>query len=99
MTNFLHHFDKETCETVLKKIYNSLNDDGKVVTLEFMPNDDRISPPPMQAMFSLVMLAATPGGDAYTYAELREMCENAGFTRNEQIALAPMPQHLIVSMK
>ena len=98
LTNFLHHFDKETCETVLKKIYNSLNDDGKVVTLEFMPNDDRISPP-MQAMFSLVMLAATPGGDAYTYAELREMCENAGFTRNEQIALAPMPQHLIVSMK
>lgn len=98
LTNFLHHFDKETCENLLKKIHKSLNDDGKVLTLEFVPNDDRVSPP-MEAMFSLVMLAGTPAGDAYTFAEIREMCENAGFSRNEHIPLAPMPQHLIVSMK
>ena len=60
------------------------------------PNDDRVSPPPA-AMFSLVMLAATPGGDAYTFAELKQMFENAGFSQNEIIPLQPMPQHLIVS--
>lgn len=98
LTNFLHHFDHATCETLLKKINGWLKDDGKVLTLEFVPNDDRVSPP-SEAMFALVMLAATPAGDAYTFAELKEMFENAGFSRNEHIPLQPMPQHLIVSMK
>lgn len=98
LTNFLHHFDSKTCESLLSKIHDCLNDDGKVLTLEFVPNDDRVSPP-MEALFSLVMLAATPAGDAYTFAELREMAENAGFSRNEHIPLDPLPQHLIISMK
>lgn len=98
LTNFLHHFDKETCETLLRKVYKSLKSGGKVFTLEFVPNEDRISPP-SEAMFSLVMLAATPAGDAYTYAELKQMFENAGFSSNEHIPLLPLPQHLVVSMK
>ena len=98
LTNFLHHFDCPTNETLLRKIHQSLAADGKVLTLEFVPNDDRVSPP-AEAMFSLIMLAATPGGDAYTFAELKETFENTGFSRNEHVPLAPMPQHLIVSMK
>jgi len=97
-TNFLHHFDKPTCEAFMKKLAGSLADGGKIMTLEFTPNDDRVSPPP-QALFALIMLAATPGGDAYTFAELKEMCEGAGLTRNENIPLSPMPQNLIVSSK
>jgi 2-polyprenyl-3-methyl-5-hydroxy-6-metoxy-1,4-benzoquinol methylase len=98
LTNFLHHFDKETCESLLKKIHTALKDDGKVLTLEFIPNDDRISPP-MEAMFSLTMLAGTPAGDAYTFKEIHEMFENTGFTSNEHIPLEGLPQHLVVSMK
>ena len=98
LTNFLHHFDRQTNESLLRKIHRSLAEGGKVMTLEFVPNDDRVSPP-AEAMFSLVMLAGTPAGDAYTFAELKEMFETAGFSRNEHIPLAPMPQHLIVSSK
>lgn len=98
LTNFLHHFDKQTCENLLRKINQSLAVGGKVLTLEFIPNDDRVSPP-MEAIFSLVMLAGTPAGDAYTFAELKEMFENANFTGIEHISLAPMPQHLVVSVK
>ncbi len=98
LTNFLHHFDIETCETLIRKIHDSLSADGKVLTMEFIPNDDRVSPP-REAMFSLVMLAGTPAGDAYTFAELRSMFENSGFSRNEHIPLEPLPQHLVVSMK
>ena len=96
--NFLHHFDKPTCESFLRKVNNALADGGKVLTVEFVPNDDRVSPPP-SASFSLVMLAATPGGDAYTFAELKQMFENAGFSQNEIIPLQPMPQHLIISTR
>jgi 2-polyprenyl-3-methyl-5-hydroxy-6-metoxy-1,4-benzoquinol methylase len=98
VTNFLHHFDAETCTNFMRRVNGSLKPDGKAMTLEFVPNDDRISPP-AEALFSLVMLAATPAGDAYTFAELRKMCEAAGFSRNEHIPLVPLPQHLIVSEK
>ena len=96
--NFLHHFDRETCERFLRKVNASLKDDGKVATVEFVPNDDRVSPPP-EAIFPLVMLAATPAGDAYTFAELKQMFENTGFSRNELVALEPMPQHLVISTR
>ena len=98
LTNFLHHFDLPTCETILKKINAALKDDGKLFTLEFIPNDDRVSPP-QEALFAFVMLAGTPAGDAYTFAELRSMCENAGFGRNEHVPIPPTPQHLVISQK
>ena len=41
---------------------------GPAVILEFVPNEDRVSPP-IPASFSLTMLAGTPGGDAYTFSE------------------------------
>ena len=96
--NFLHHFDKATNEGFLRKIESALAEGGKVLTVEFVPNEDRVSPP-QSAMFSIVMLAATPGGDAYTYPELKEMFENAGFSQNEIVELHPMPQHLIISTR
>lgn len=98
LTNFLHHFDKETCEGFLRKLNGALAEGGRVITLEFIPNDDRVTPP-AEAMFSLVMLAGTPGGDAYTFAELKEMFENAGFSKNEHVLLEPTPQHLVVSQR
>jgi ubiquinone/menaquinone biosynthesis C-methylase UbiE len=99
LTNFLHHFDPQTCEGLLRKVCAALADNGKAVTLEFVPNEDRISPPG-PAMFSMVMLGSTPHGDAYTFAELERMFANAGFTRSTSHALPPvMPQTVVVSDK
>jgi ubiquinone/menaquinone biosynthesis C-methylase UbiE len=98
LTNFLHHFDAETCVRLLEKIYRSMADGGRLYTLEFVPDEDRISPP-REALFSIVMLAATPAGDAYTYSELQEMLATAGFTDNQIQSLDPVPQHLIISAK
>src|SRR6185369_10236116 len=82
LTNFLHHFDKETCVTLLRKVRMSLVGGGRVATLEFVPNDDRVTPP-QAAAFSMQMLGGTPSGDAYTFAELEEMFRNAGFQSSE----------------
>ena len=78
LTNFLHHFDVSTCHTFLKKVYGSLKPGGYVITLEFIPNEDRISPAPM-AEFCLIMLATTPAGDAYVFSEYDRMFRHAGF--------------------
>ncbi|MFL6373271.1 MAG: methyltransferase [Pyrinomonadaceae bacterium] len=98
VTNFLHHFDPPTNIEFLRKVHAALKPGGRAFTLEFVPNDDRVSPP-SEALFSMVMLAATPAGDAYTFRELDEMFTAAGFFHSEHIPLAPMPQHLIVSTK
>ncbi len=98
LTNFLHHFDPETCVTLLQKVHAALAPGGRAVTVEFVPNEDRVSPPP-SAMFSLVMLGGTPGGDAYTFKEFEEMFSRAGFGRSELHQLDPTPQQMIISYK
>lgn len=98
LTNFLHHFDAETNIGLLQKVYASLREDGRVLTLEFVPNQDRVTPR-HAAGFSLVMLASTPSGDAYTFAEYDEMMKRAGFSRNELHCLDPLPSSLIISTK
>src|SRR5271169_5842280 len=94
LTNFLHHFDVETCVGLLKKVRSSLKPGGCVATLEFVPNEDRVSPP-MPAAFSMTMLTSTASGDAYTFRELAEMHSQAGFTAVKAHAV-PMSPHTIV---
>jgi SAM-dependent methyltransferase len=98
LTNFLHHFDRETCEGVLRKSFDALEPGGRVVTLEFIPDDDGVSPP-FAAMFSMVMLVSTPKGRAYRFAELEAMHRAAGFVDCALVELPPTPQRLVVARK
>jgi 2-polyprenyl-3-methyl-5-hydroxy-6-metoxy-1,4-benzoquinol methylase len=98
LTNFLHHFDPPTCEQLLRKVYESLAEGGRAVTLEFVPNEDRISPPDAAA-FSVMMLGSTPSGDAYTFSEFEKMFANAGFKRSEIHPLPPSIQQVLISYK
>ena len=98
ITNLLHHFDPAENEKMLKKAHAALNPGGQVLILEFVPNDDRVSPP-VPAMFSLTMLGNTPKGDAYTLAEYAAMCRNAGLETPRLVPLEPMPQSLVVARK
>ena len=68
------------------------------MTLEFVPNDDRVSPP-MVAEFSLIMLATTPEGDAYTLKEYEQIFRAAGFARTEQQTLPGSMEQVLVSSK
>ena len=87
LTNFLHHFDPLDCGRILRKVNASLKRGGRAAALEFVPNEDRVSPP-MAAAFSLVMLASTVSGDAYTFRELAAMYADAGF---ERVTAHPVP--------
>jgi SAM-dependent methyltransferase len=95
LTNFLHHFDKPTCVGLLKKVRGSLKPGGRVATLEFVPNEDRVSPP-MPAGFSLTMLTSTVAGDAYTLSDLSAMYADAGFS-NTKAHPIPMSPHTVVT--
>jgi 2-polyprenyl-3-methyl-5-hydroxy-6-metoxy-1,4-benzoquinol methylase len=96
--NFLHHFDPPTCVALLRKVYDALVPGGRVAISEFVPDEGRVTPP-IPAAFSLKMLASTPGGDAYTYAELDRMCREAGFSATELKPLTPTPQTLVLATR
>jgi len=94
LTNFLHHFDRATCVLLLRKVHAALKPGGRVAALEFVPNEDRVSPP-MAAAFSLTMLISTRSGDAYTFRELESMYREAGFARIEAHPV-PTGPHTVV---
>lgn len=98
LPNFLHHFDEPTNEQLLKKLHRAMKPGGRVATLEFVPNEDRVSPA-MSAAFALIMLAETPAGDAYTRSELEIMFKRAGFSRHEFHAMPPSPHSVLVSTR
>ena len=92
--NFLHHFDPPTCVKFLRKLRAAMKPRAALAIVEFVPNEDRISPP-MAAAFSLQMLGGTDSGDAYTFREFSEMVSEAGFKESQQQPLVPTPQTLI----
>jgi cyclopropane fatty-acyl-phospholipid synthase-like methyltransferase len=98
LTNMFHHFDVPTCEKLMRRVHAALKVGGKAVTLEFVPNEDRVTPP-TAAAFSLVMLANTDAGDAYTFSEYDKMFRNAGFAKSTLHPVPDMPQQVIVSEK
>lgn len=98
VTHFLHHFDEQTNIELLRKVRGSLVEGGQAVIVDFIVDEDRVSPP-MQAAFSLMMLAETPGGQAYTRAEFERMLGAAGFRDTSVHQQKGIPQSVIVSRR
>ncbi|MFZ0434156.1 MAG: class I SAM-dependent methyltransferase [Candidatus Acidiferrales bacterium] len=98
ITNFLHHFDAPSVEALLRKFHAALAPHGRVVTLDFIPDENRVTPPGTAA-FAIIMLSTTPAGDAYVFSEYEKMFRAAGFSSNELVPLPGVPSRIIVSKK
>jgi precorrin-6B methylase 2 len=96
--NFLHHFNIADCTRFLRRVHAALRPGGRVVIVEFVPNEDRVTPPPA-AGFSLVMLGTTPEGDAYTFAEYSAMLTDSGFRDATHHPLPPSAESAVVAVK
>lgn len=94
--HFLHHFERESCARVLAKARAALARGGRVAVLEFLVNEDRVTPS-HAAAFDLVMLATTPRGEAYTVEEYVEMFTTAGLEHPERHDLADGAHTVLVA--
>lgn len=94
LPNFLHHFDHETNAGLLRKARASLAPGGRVLAVDFVPNEDRVSPP-QAAMFAFVMLATTQHGDAFTGADYAAMARDAGYRDISVTPLPPSPHSMV----
>lgn len=95
LANFLHQLDHDACVSLLRKACRSLASGGRAVAIEFLPNEDRVSPH-FPAMFAFQMLGSTPQGGAYTAREFEEMGRAAGSGKVIAKPLPPTPQSLIL---
>jgi hypothetical protein len=98
LPNFLHHFDENGCMSVLRRTHQALAPRGRVVVVEFVPNEDRVTPPEA-AGFALTMLAQTPGGDAYTFGAYEAMLRATGFSNATLHDLIPSPNRAVVATR
>ena len=96
LPNFLHHFDRAGCMKILHLTRAALAPQGRVAIVEWVPNEDRVSPP-VPALVAMTMLLSTPSGTAYTGPELSAMLTEAKFERPEIVPLLPTPLTLVLA--
>jgi 2-polyprenyl-3-methyl-5-hydroxy-6-metoxy-1,4-benzoquinol methylase len=77
VTNFIHHFDVPTNVALFQRLRASMKPGATLAILEMAVNDDRVSPPGA-ALFAMTMLTTTAHGDAFSRAEIANMCTAAG---------------------
>jgi ubiquinone/menaquinone biosynthesis C-methylase UbiE len=96
LPNFLHHFSADMNIGLLKEVHASLAPGGRAAIVEFVPNEDRVTPR-WAASFALTMLGSTPEGDAFTFRELEQMCRAGGFSGVAMQSLLPAPSSLVTA--
>ncbi|HUJ04266.1 MAG TPA: methyltransferase [Rhizomicrobium sp.] len=78
MSNIWHDWDLETNAQLAASSFRALPSGGKIVLHEMLINDEG-SGPLVPASFSMMMLLGTKGRQ-YSFAELKQVLEGAGFT-------------------
>ncbi len=84
LSAIIHQNSPEQNIELYKKIYRALVPGGVVLIRDHIMDESRTQPP-AGAMFALNMLVNTSGGDTYTFKEVKETLEAAGFGEVKQV--------------
>lgn len=79
LSAIIHQNSQEENLDLFRKIYRALDEGGTVLIRDHIMDESRTRPP-AGALFALNMLMHTRGGDTYTFNEVQEVLEQAGFT-------------------
>ncbi len=96
--NFLHHFDPNTIHMFLGKVFQALKLGGRAAILEFILDESRTSPP-VAVVFSVMMLATTTAGNAYSFSEYKKILEQVGFSKVDLHSLPPTYFRVVIAQK
>jgi 3-hydroxy-5-methyl-1-naphthoate 3-O-methyltransferase len=95
--HILHSEGEERSRHLLKKTFNALKSGGTIVIGEWIVNDERTEPLP-SLMFAVQMLVNTKEGDTFSFNEIKNWLEEAGF-KNARTVEAPGPSPLVLATK
>lgn len=94
LSNIIHAESGEDNERLMAKLFQCLEPGGRIVIKDHIL-DDALTHPPVGAIFAMLMLLTTEQGRCYSFREVREWLEKAGFKRVAETAL---PSPLISSL-
>lgn len=87
LSNIIHSEDEKANQKLMKKVYSSLNRNGRIIIKDHIL-DDTLTSPAIRAIFPIQMLLLTRGRD-YSFSEVKGWLEDAGFRKPEWIRLEP----------
>jgi precorrin-6B methylase 2 len=93
--HILHSEGERRGRALLRKTFEALAPGGTIAIAEFLVNEDR-SGPPNGLLFAVNMLVATDEGDTWSFPEIAEWLQEAGF-ENPRTLPAPGPSPLILA--
>jgi predicted nicotinamide N-methyase len=82
LSAIIHQNDAEQNIELYRKVFDALVPGGTLVVRDFVMSEDHTEPPD-GAFFAINMLVNTPGGSTYSFEEIREDLEAAGFVDAE----------------
>jgi ubiquinone/menaquinone biosynthesis C-methylase UbiE len=79
LSAIIHQNSPQQNLALYQKIYHALVPGGRLVIRDHIMDESRTNPP-AGALFALNMLVNTPAGDTYTFNEVKDTLQAAGFT-------------------
>jgi ubiquinone/menaquinone biosynthesis C-methylase UbiE len=95
--HILHSEGEDRSRQLLAKTFRALKSGGTIAIAEWLVNDDRTKPLP-SLMFAVQMLVNTEKGDTFSFNEIKNWLEDAGFKKVRKLE-APGPSPLILATK
>src|SRR6266566_706747 len=95
--HILHSEGEDRSRQLLRKIFRALKPGGTIAIAEWLVNDARTKPLP-SLMFAVQMLVNTEKGDTFSFNEIKNWLEEAGFKKVGKVE-APGPSPLILATK
>lgn len=95
VSNLIHSFSYSENASLIKKIYNALISGGTLIIKDFILENDRLGPA-FSLIFALHMLVHTPEGNCYTFNEIKEWTDQAGFANEQAFSLTPQTRLWVV---
>jgi SAM-dependent methyltransferase len=84
LSAIIHSNSLEVNQQLIRKCFDALNANGKIIIQDWIMNNDRTQPT-SGAVFAINMLVGTEAGDCFTEQEVSEMLISAGFSNISRI--------------
>jgi hypothetical protein len=97
LSHIIHNYNEEKSRSLLKKVYNSLAENGVIIISEWLLNDEKTGPIPA-ALMGLNMIIETIGGRDYSFTEISKMLSDVRFANIERRTLAG-PAEIVIGYK
>lgn len=98
LSAIIHQNSPEENIELYRKIHRALLPDGRLLIRDHVMDATRTDPP-QGALFAINMLVNTEGGDTYTFEEIRDNLEDAGFAEVQMLRTGERMDCLVEARK